>query len=222
MVVSSQPVLPSILAATPSCIDGHRILKSRGPLTRCLEEEDDKLCDDADYVPSNSTIRVKVFLPNGFPLFVVLKSDATVQDAIEKTIRKSNALLLRFQRKMKELKEARQRQLAEKLSRSPVETDAKSPSDAPEPSRRPLGSESFATLRSEEFAGSRAMALLSDGMAYELRMEIADGECDMDVPGTLLFFLRNSAGARWRAEELSRRRGAELLPGVGPRLPAAQ
>ena len=158
-------------------------MNSRGPLTRCLEEEDDKLCDDADFVPNASTIRVKVFLPNGFPLFVILKSDATVQDAIEKTIRKSNALLLRFQRKMKELKEARQRQLAEKLSRSPVETDAKSPSDAPEPSRRPLGSESFATLRSEEFAGSRAMALLSDGMAYELRMEIADGECDMDFPG---------------------------------------
>ena len=27
------------------------------------------------------------------------------------------------------------------------------------------------------------MTLLSDGMAYELRMEIADGECDMDFPG---------------------------------------
>lgn len=27
------------------------------------------------------------------------------------------------------------------------------------------------------------MTLLTDGMAYELRMEIADGECDMDFPG---------------------------------------
>lgn len=187
-----------------------------------MEEEDDKLCDDAEYVPNSSTIRINVFLPNGFPLSIILKSDATVQDAIEKTIRKSNALLLRFQRKVKELKEARQRQLAEKLARSPVEADAKSPSDAPEPSRRRLGSESFASLRSEELAGSRAMALLNDGMAYELRMEIADGECDMDFPGSSGRVVRGSAGARRRVEELSGRRGAEFLSGVGPRLPAAQ
>ena len=75
-------------------------------MTRCLEEEDDKLCDDEEYVPNSSTIRVKVFLPNGYPLSIILKSDATVQDAIEKTIRKSNALQQRFQRKVKELKEA--------------------------------------------------------------------------------------------------------------------
>ena len=152
-------------------------------MTRCLEEEDDKLCDDEEYVPNSSTIRVKVFLPNGYPLSIILKSDATVQDAIEKTIRKSNALQQRFQRRVKELKGARARQLAEKLSRSPMEGDAKSPSESAESDRRRLGSESFASRHSEELPGSRAMTLLSDGMAYELRTEIADGECDMDFPG---------------------------------------
>ena len=191
-------------------------------MTRCLEEEDDKLCDDGDYVPSSSTIRVKVFLPNGCPLFVVLKSDATVQDAIEKTIRKSNALVLRFQRRVKELKEVRQRQLAEKLSRSPTEGEAKSPSELPDAPRRRLGSESVASRLSEEFAGARAMTLQTDGMAYELRMEIADGECDMDFPGRRFGTVRGSAGARRRDAELSGRGGAELLSGVGAGLPAAQ
>lgn len=125
-------------------------------MTRCLEEEDDKLCDDEDYVPNSSTIRVKVFLPNGYPLSIILKSDATVQDAIEKTIRKSNALQHRF-RGGEGAEGGAERSLAESCPRSPMEGDAKSPSESAESGRRRLGSESFASRHSEELPGSRAM-----------------------------------------------------------------
>ena len=52
-------------------------------MSKCLEEEDEFLCDDSNYVPNSSTFRVKVYLPNSHPLLIVLKKDATVQDAIE-------------------------------------------------------------------------------------------------------------------------------------------
>ena len=57
-----------------------------GPLTKCLEEDDEILYDADKYVPNDTTIRIKVYLPNKKPLFVIVKKDATVQDTIEMTI----------------------------------------------------------------------------------------------------------------------------------------
>ena len=182
-------------------------------MSKCLEEEDEFLCDDSNYVPNSSTFRVKVYLPNSHPLLIVLKKDATVQDAIEKTIRKSNALTSLFQTKCKELKEEAEKAAAEK-NETEQEVLATSPpldmsefdstkGDGPqhhdsldgltdflessnmETSRRRslLNEEIVASKRFDNIIGSKAMTLLTDGMAYELRMEIADGECDMDFPG---------------------------------------
>ena len=81
----------------------------RGPLTKCLEEDDEILYDADKYVPNDTTIRIKVYLPNKKPLFVIVKKDATVQDTIEMTIRKSNALAAAFQKTYQERKEAGRR-----------------------------------------------------------------------------------------------------------------
>ena len=182
-------------------------------MSKCLEEEDEFLCGDSNYVPNSSTFRVKVYLPNSHPLLIVLKKDATVQDAIEKTIRISNALTSLFQKKCKELKEEAEKAAAEK-NETEQEVLATSPpldmsefdstkGDGPqhhdsldgltdflessnmETSRRRslLNEEIVASKRFDNIIGSKAMTLLTDGMAYELRMEIADGECDMDFPG---------------------------------------
>ena len=69
-------------------------LPPRGPLTRSLEEEDYNAEDDGSYVPDGNTLRVKVYLPNKHPIWLILKRDATVQDTIEKTIRKANARIV--------------------------------------------------------------------------------------------------------------------------------
>ena len=39
------------------------------------------------------------------------------------------------------------------------------------------------TIRVDDIKGVEAMTLLTDSMAYELRMAVGDGECDMDFPG---------------------------------------
>ena len=184
-------------------------------MSKCLEEEDEFLCDDSNYVPNSSTFRIKVYLPNSYPLLIVLKKDATVQDAIEKTIRKSNALTSLFQKKCKELKEEAEKATAEK-NKTEQEVMATSPpldmpefhstqGDGPqhhdsldgltdflessnmESSRRrgPPNEEIVTSMCLDHIIGSKAMTLLTDSMAYELRMEIADGECDMDFPGRI-------------------------------------
>lgn len=183
-------------------------------MSKCLEEEDEILCDDSNYVPNSSTFRVKVYLPNGHPLLIVLKKDATVQDAIEKTIRKSNALTSLFQKKCKELKEEADRAAAEKDMTEKKEVAATSPpldlseftdtqkdgsprhdsldglteflesTNMESSHRRVRNSEEVSrSIRFDQIIGAKAMTLLNDTMAYELRMEIADGECDMDFPG---------------------------------------
>ena len=75
-----------------------RLFTFSGPLTKCLEEDDEILYDADRFVPNGTTIRIKVYLPNKKPLFVVVKKDATVQDTIEMTIRKSNALAAAFRK----------------------------------------------------------------------------------------------------------------------------
>ena len=176
-----------------------------------MEEEDEFLCDDSNYVPNSLTFRIKVYLPNGYPLLIVLKKDATVQDAIEKTIRKSNALTSLFQKKCKELKEEAEKAAAEKnevdqevLATSPpleipefdsAQEDGSQHHDSLDgltdflesSRRRGQSNEDIVTaMRLDHIIGSKAMTLLTDSMAYELRMEIADGECDMDFPGSFM------------------------------------
>lgn len=172
-----------------------------GPLTRCIEEEDDILTDDQRYVPNNITIRVKVFLPNKHPIFLILRQDATVQDAIEKTIRKSNALTAAFQKRYQELKKEE-----EANSPEPSESAVEEPDDESlrhdsidglseflehenlRPSRRRdqqmEEAEVVNGVKVDELVGAHCITLLEDSMAYELRLEISDGECDMDFPGT--------------------------------------
>ena len=195
-----------------------------GPLSKCLEMEDDVLCDDSLYVPSQSTLRVRVYLPNRHPLWIVSKRDATVQDVIELTIRKSNALAKRFQRLYEQRKEEQERKRqADKspndISSPPSETspppqDPSLSTDSPpervgmegrnnsldglteflanselESNSRRRGGPSFAggddnaEVRVDDLMGWKALTLLTDCMAYELRMEIGDGECDLDFPG---------------------------------------
>ena len=197
-----------------------------GPLSKCLEMEDDVLCDDSLYVPSQSTIRVRVYLPNRHPLWIVSKRDATVQDVIELTIRKSNALAKRFQRLYEQRKEEQERKRqADKspngISSPPSETSPPPPPQDPslstdslpertgtegrnnsldglteflansefESSSRRRGGHSFsggdsnAEVRVDDLLGWKALTLLTDCMAYELRIEIGDGECDLDFPG---------------------------------------
>lgn len=204
--------------------------------------EDDVLCDDSLYVPNPSTIRVKIYLPNIHPLWIVLKRNATVQEAIELTIRKSNALAKRFQRQYGQRKEEFERKHAtEKVQEvntpsSPPPEDLSllpenpTPSDSPSDSHSNsttsgnsenrhdsldglsefletsaleersartragrLGMESKTTgsIRVDDIVGWKALTLLTDCMAYELRMELGDGECDMDFPGKWCSMMMN-------------------------------
>ena len=171
----------------------------RGPLTKCLEEEDSLILDDT-YVPNNVTVRVKVFLPNKHPVYVIMKRDATVQETIEKTIRKSNALSALFQKKYQEKKE----ELLETKKTDVVENKPLSispPLDGDSPVRSDIDGFSefldsnssqegenedeslFSSIRVDLIPGYGAMTLITDSMAYELRMEMEDGEYDMDFPG---------------------------------------
>lgn len=198
--------------------------------------EDDVLCDDSLYVPNPSTIRVKIYLPNIHPLWIVLKRNATVQEAIELTIRKSNALAKRFQRQYDQRKEEFERKHAtEKIQEvntpsSPPPEDLSllpnnsTPSDSDFNSdfnsnsttsgnsenrhdsldglnefletsaleersvrtragRLGMESETIGSIRVDDIVGWKALTLLTDCMAYELRMELENGECDMDFPG---------------------------------------
>lgn len=190
----------------------------RGPLTKCLEEDDEILYDADKYVPNDTTIRIKVYLQNKKPLFVIVKKDATVQDTIEMTIRKSNALAAAFQKTYQERKEAAEKSLHEKekvkspeAHSPPLEDVPLSPphngihdgihdgiSDGMEGLNEFLDAERFEsrygdrgsrkeecvpTIRVDDIKGVEAMTLLTDSMAYELRMAVGDGECDMDFPG---------------------------------------
>ena len=81
---------------------------------------DDEILYDADrFVPNGTTIRIKVYLPNKKPLFVVVKKDATVQDTIEMTIRKSNALAAAFRKEYTKRKAA-----AEAANKAKAEAEA--------------------------------------------------------------------------------------------------
>ena len=189
--------------------------------------EDDVLCDDSLCVQSESTRRVRVYLPNRHPLWIVLKKNATVQDAIELTIRKSNALAKRFQCQYEQRKEEQERKLLAEKSKngnssspppetSPPPYDSSLSSDSLpertgsegrnnsldglteflensdlEVNSRRRGGHSYPTatadgsveVRVDDLIGWKALTLLTDCMAYELRMEIGDGECDLDFPG---------------------------------------
>lgn len=206
--------------------------RRRGPLTRSLEEEDYDTEDESPYVPDGNTLRVKVYLPNKHPIWVILKRDATVQDTIEKTIRKANALSSLFQKRLQELKDARSASAkAQTDSKTESQTDSTAISAPSEKSEKPgdaLEQTGFATSpplsdgppesgmdgfsefldpmgsrESEEesvsesvvsesemraIPGYDVMSLIADSMAYELRIEMENGECDLDFPG--------SAGAR--------------------------
>ena len=197
-----------------------RLLTFRGPLTKCLEEDDEILYDADRFVPNGTTIRIKVYLPNKKPLFVVVKKDATVQDTIEMTIRKSNALAAAFQREYAKRKTAAEKTLQQEKEQE-VSADAHSPPlecaplypsldpSVDRPLDRPLsprhnslyglkdllngepfasefeagGTKGKVSVRVDDIKGVDAMPLLTDSMAYELRMAVGDGECDMDFPG---------------------------------------
>ena len=45
------------------------------------------------------------------------------------------------------------------------------------------GGDETAEVRVDDLIGWKALTLLTDCMAYELRIEIGDGECDLDFPG---------------------------------------
>lgn len=177
-------------------------MKCRGPLTRCLEEEDDILTDELRFIPNNITIRVKIFLPNKYPLYIILRQDATVQDAIEKTIRKSNALCAAFQKRYDQLKKEEEEKRIKEIDNPETEMppiDESSPRhDSIDGLSEFLTGENLCPSRREEhqveedvvngvkvkdILGANCMTLIDDTMAYELRMEICDGECDMDFPG---------------------------------------
>ena len=196
----------------------------RGPLTKCLEEDDEILYDADRFVPNGTTIRIKVYLPNKKPLFVVVKKDATVQDTIEMTIRKSNALAAAFQKEYAKRKAAAEKTLQQEkeqemsadahsppLECAPLDPSLDSPLDRsldrpldrpPSPRHDSLdglkdllngepfasefeagGAKSKVSVRVDDIKGVDAMPLLQDSMAYELRMAVGDGECDMDFPG---------------------------------------
>ena len=176
----------------------------RGPLTRCIEEENDLLTEDQRFVPNNNTIRVKIFLPNKYPIYVILRQNATVQDAIEKAIRKSNAFYSAFQKKYNELKEEEKKKAIETIDTTeevlPDIEDDDIRHDSIDgltefldqedlrPSRRRRENqlnegEIVNGVRVEEIVGAHCMTLLEDSMAYELRFESENGDCDLDFPG---------------------------------------
>ena len=186
-----------------------KYLTHRGPLTKCLEEDDEILYDADRFVPNDTTIRIKVYLPNKKPLFVVVKKDATVQDTIEMTIRKSNALAAAFQKEYEKRKAIAEKALQQEKEKD-VPTEIHSPPmdftslDHPSPQHQnsldsiqdllhgePFPSEyeseehgeSGVSVRVNDIKGVDAMQLIPDSMAYELRMAVDDGECDMDFPG---------------------------------------
>lgn len=173
----------------------------RGPLTRSLEEEDYNTEDESSYVPNGNTVRVKVYLPNKHPIWVILKRDATVQDTIEKTIRKANALSGLYQKKLQELKDQRSTKeeakepkvelnssgfaLSPPLDESPPENGISGFSEFLDPTSTPEAEEESVVSESEMRAipGYDVMPLIADSMAYELRIEMENGECDLDFPG---------------------------------------
>lgn len=182
-------------------------LPPRGPLTRSLEEEDYNAEDDGSYVPDGNTLRVKVYLPNKHPIWLILKRDATVQDTIEKTIRKANALSGLFQKRLQELKDERSAKpnpeipaeprsptgfaTSPPLDESPPENGMDGFSEFLDPSGGAEVEEESVVSESEMRAipGYDVMPLIADNMAYELRIEMENGECDLDFPG-------RGAGAR--------------------------
>ena len=142
-----------------------------------------------------------MYLPNKHPIWVILKRDATVQYTIEKTIRKANALAGLFQKRLQELKDERSAQSdpenpadshsptgfakSPPLDDSPPESGIDGFSEFLDPAGAVEAEEESVVSESEMRAipGYDVMPLIADSMAYELRIEMENGECDLDFPG---------------------------------------